>query len=107
MAVRVRRLWVGVCAVLAAGSVGAWLTRRWEPAERWPEEQRWPPGARVRWVDEPFVMEGPNGEQLVVRPGDEGIVVADDSPISFCVDFPEALTFVTRRSSVTLVNQDR
>ena len=50
--------------------------------------------------------EGPSGEQLWVRPGDEGIVVADDSPISFCVRFP-ALTFVAARSSVTLVDQER
>jgi hypothetical protein len=50
--------------------------------------------------------EVPNGEQLWVLPGDEGIVVADDSPIS-CVSFPEALTFVAPRSSVTLVDQER
>ena len=104
MAVRVRRFVAGMCAVLAAGAGGAWLIRRWRPAELWPEEQRWPPGSLVRWVDEPFADEGPNGEQLWVRPGDEGIVVADDSPISFCVSFPDAVTFVAPRSSVTLVD---
>ena len=107
MTVRARRFMTGMCAVLATGAGGAWLIGRWQPAERWPEEQRWPPGSRVRWVDEPFMEEGPNGERLWVRPGDEGVVVADDSPISFCVSFPEVLTFVAHRSSVTLVDQAR
>ena len=106
MTVGARRLMAGTCIVVVAGVVAGWLVRRGQPQERWPDDQRWPSGSRVRWVDEPFGMEGPNGEQLWVRPGDEGIVVDDDSPISFCVSFPDALTFVTPRSSVTLVDQD-
>lgn len=105
MTVRGRRFMTGTCAVFATGAAGAWLLGRRRPAELWPDEQCWPPGSRVRWVDEPFVDEGPNGEQLWVRPGDEGIVVADGSPVSFCVSFPEAGTFVTPRSSVTLLGQ--
>lgn len=107
MTPRVRRFLTGMCVVLTAGAGGAWLIGRWRPAEVWPEEQRWPSGSRVRWVDEPYVDEGPNGERLEVRAGDEGVVVADDSPISFVVSFPQALTFGAPRSSVTLVDQGR
>jgi len=107
MTVGPRRLMAGTCIVVIAGAVAGWLARRWQPRELWPDDQRWPPGSRVRWVDEPFLDEGPNGEQLWVRPGDEGIVIDDDSPISFCVSFPDALTFCTPRSSVGMVDQDR
>jgi hypothetical protein len=107
MSVRVPRFRAVMCVVLVAGVVGGWIARRWQPQELWPEEQRWPAGSRVRWVDEPFVMGGLSGEQLCVRPGDEGTVVADDSPVSFCVSFPDALTFVTHRSAATLVEQRR
>jgi hypothetical protein len=36
--------------------------------------------------------DGDEGRRLVVRPGDEGYVVDDDSPISFVVCFPDAST---------------
>jgi hypothetical protein len=106
MTVRVRRFSTVACAMLAVVAGGAWLVGRWRPAELWPEEQRWPAGSRVRWVDEPYVDVGPNGRRLEVRAGDEGVVVVDDSPTSFVVSFPEALTFGAPRSSVTLIDED-
>jgi hypothetical protein len=83
----------------------ALLVRRWQPQEIWPEEQRWPAGSRVCWVDEPYLAEGPSGERLEVRIGDEGTVVVDDSPIEFCVTFLATCAFCTPRSSVVLIER--
>ena len=95
----------GTCATLAAGAAVALLKGRWWPRALWPEEQRWPSDTRVRWAGRPYVERGPNGERLEVRAGDEGVVVTDHSPISFCVSFLEdELTFCTSRSSVRLID---
>lgn len=85
---------------LVAASVGAtWVTLRCRPAARRPPEERWPSGTRVRWIDEPVAVPGPDGRARQVRPGDQGAVVDDDPPISFVVSFSD-LTCCAPRSSV-------
>lgn len=102
---RAGRFVAGMFAVLVAGVVAAWLARLWRPLELWPEEQRWPPGSLVRWIDEPYVEQGPNDERLEVRAGDDGVVFLDSSPIDFCVSFPATGAFCTPRSSVALIER--
>lgn len=107
---RASRWAIGTCSLLVAGMVGAVLVRRWQsqalsPEEPGSEEQSWPAGSRVRWVDEPYVEEGPSGEQLEVCVGDEGTVVIDDSPTEFCVTFSATGAFCPPRSSVVLIER--